>query len=154
MIELSFELYLPSNEREAEGRQSFSDKAIYTNLLYGELTFTVNGVNLAWKGVVPILDVARQLFWAVDRLSARKPEQVVQLLDYYEVIRLKLVGSYISLNSEYTHGIAQCEFDELRKSIYDFGMKALHACIDRFPEAATSPELRENFPFRLDAQAP
>jgi hypothetical protein len=151
MIELSFELYVPCNERQVPGRQDFSDEAIRTYFLYGELTFTVNGVDLAWKGVVPILDVARQLFWAVDRLSAQKSEQVVELLDYYEVIRLNLARSSVSLSSGYTRGIAQCELEELRKSTRDFAMKALHTCVERFPEAATSSELRENFPLHLDA---
>lgn len=149
MIELDFQLTVSSMEPQTRGIQRFSDKSIRMNLLYGELTFIVNAVDLAWKGVVSIIDVARQLYWAVDRLRTQQPEQTVELLDDHSVIRLSLQGSCVALYSEYTRGRTVCELVELRESAYQFGMKALRTCFELFFEAATSREFRDNFPLRL-----
>lgn len=151
MIKLAYAISFTELDTPRERRrQVFDENSLIMDLMPGELEFTIDGVDLAWKGIVPLLDVARQLIFATERLSLTSPEQKAELLDYHEVIRLRLLDvEMVEVYSGYTRGTASCCLREFRESVLRFGKSVLRDVFKYYPRANSSNELTLFLPSSL-----
>lgn len=142
----SAELHTP-RERQ---RRVFDENAVVMDLMPGEFEFTIDGLDFAWKGIVPLLDVARQLIFAAERLSSTSSQQNAGILDYHEVLRIRLLeGDFIELYSKYTRGTASCCLHEFREVVLRFGKSVLRDVFQYYPRAKGSNELLSCLPAAL-----
>lgn len=149
MITFDYSLQVTQIDARRKRVQDFSKGLMASELMLGELTLVVGGVDLAWRGSVPLLDVVREIFWALNHLTEAAPSQVAQLLDYSERLVLIQPGSSLELYSEYTEGRAFCDMGKFRARATDFGVRVLRDFYERYPQAAGNDEVRRFVPIEL-----